>query len=161
MPVKRQRTWFMGGMTAVIAVAALAVFGVCPGSASEEGRQIEKVTLEGMPLSALEAFPGVSNGFLLGSFGTEGLYAAQGVMQRGAVFPPHAHPDVRLTVVVSGTMYLGEGESFDESALVAYPEGTVAITPAGTLHFMAALDGEVSVLEIGSGPSGATFPASN
>lgn len=108
-------------------------------------------------LQPLPAFPGVSNGFLIGSFGEAGLYAAEGEMAAGSTFPPHMHPDMRLTIVVSGTMYLGEGQTADPAALVAYPAGTAAITPAGTPHYMAAPDGDVRVLEIGAGPSGFEF----
>ncbi|MGF1476289.1 MAG: cupin domain-containing protein [Geminicoccaceae bacterium] len=124
---------------------------------SEEIGEIREVTLNQIELQDLAAFPGVSSGFLVGTFDTEGLYAARAVMRDGAVFPAHSHPDMRLTIVLSGTMYLGEGERFDEAALKRFPEGTAAITPAGTHHFMAASDGDVTVLEIGSGPSGTTF----
>ncbi len=118
---------------------------------------IRKLTLSEIPLRALEKFPGVSSAFLTGAFNAPGLYAAQGVMTKGSTFPPHSHPDIRLSVVVSGTMYLGQGEAFDTAKLIAFPAGSVAITPANTPHFMAAPDGDVRILEIGSGPSGATF----
>ena len=137
-------------LTAALALAPAAAL-------AQEAGAIRKVDPQAMPLAALAAFPGVSNGFLTGRFDREGLYVAQGLMEQGSVFPPHAHPDQRVTVVLEGTMMLGEGEAFDEAALVAYPAGTVAMTPAGTFHFMAAPDGDVRVLEIGSGPSGATF----
>lgn len=100
---------------------------------------------------------GVASAFILGDFTTPGLYAAQGEMKEGAVFPPHTHPDQRLSIVTSGTMYLGTGETYDQDKLVAYPVGTMAITPAGVPHFMIALDGDVTILEIGSGPSGSKF----
>lgn len=155
MPIRTAASAFL----ALLALTAAPAVSLAEPAAT--GGPIETITLEDMDLTDLEAVPGVSSGFLIGSFGSDGLYGAQGVMRQGAVFPPHAHPDVRLTVVMSGTMYLGHGTAFDESALVAYPEGTVAITPAGTFHFMAAPDGDVSVLEIGSGPSGASFPEIN
>ena len=38
---------------------------------------------------------------------------------------PHWHPDEWLTaMVLSGTLYFGVGEQWDESKLKAYPAGT-------------------------------------
>ena len=134
---------------------ALAVSGAL-GEQSAKDR-IQAIDPAGLSHTPIPAFPGVANTFLTGAFNKPGLYAAHGKMSKGAKFPPHSHPDVRLSVVMSGTMYLGEGETFDVSKLVAYPAGTVAITPPNTPHYMYAKDGDVTILEIGSGPSGASF----
>lgn len=45
-----------------------------------------------------------------------------------------------MTQVLSGTMYLAQGETINESDLIAYPAGTVAVTPPGTYHYMMAKD---------------------
>jgi len=34
---------------------------------------------------------------------------------------PHFHPDERVVTVVSGTLYMGYGEQFDESAMKTMP----------------------------------------
>lgn len=143
----------------VFALAAVAILGMASPAAAQDGaaEAIQKIDLGTMALSPIAAFPGVSNGFVTGAFDAPGLYAAQGEMKKGSVFPPHSHPDVRLTVVLEGVMYLGKGETADPAKLVAYPAGTAALTPAGTPHYMSAPDGDVRVLEIGSGPSGAVF----
>ena len=113
--------------------------------------------LDEMELGANPVLQGVEGAFVTGAFDAPGLYAANSVMREGAVFPPHAHPDNRMSVVVSGTMYLGVGESVDEAAEQAFPAGSVALTPAGTMHWMIARDGDVRILEVGSGPSATTF----
>ena len=88
---------------------------------------------------------------------TRGLYATHARVRAGAVVPPHVHPNTLTTVVTSGTAYVGVGERFDEAALVAYPEGSVFVTEAGVPHFIAAIDGDFSILDHGSGPSGTTL----
>lgn len=146
----------------MISAAGLLIAGALaldPAPAQESRKTIERIELDRMTLEELAAFPGVSNAMLVGSFDQEGLYTSQALLRQGSTFPPHTHPDIRLTVVTSGTMYLGEGEVFDEAALVAYPAGSVAITPAGTPHFMAAPDGDMRALEIGSGPTASDFTA--
>ncbi|MEI9925414.1 MAG: cupin domain-containing protein [Bradyrhizobium sp.] len=42
---------------------------------------------------------------------------------------PHFHPDERIATVISGTLYMGYGEQFDETALKALPAGSVWTEP--------------------------------
>lgn len=131
-------------VTAVVASAAYA-------QTAETKDGIQKIDPTAVERKAASALPGISSTFLIGAIGDPGLYIAYSVMKAGAIFPPHRHPDVRMTYVVSGTMYLGEGDGTNPP--VAYPAGTMAMTPAGVTHSMIARDGEFAVLEIGSGPS--------
>jgi quercetin dioxygenase-like cupin family protein len=101
--------------------------------------------------------PGVSNASGVGNPAQSGLYAVFGRMEKGVRFPPHRHPDERLTTVMHGTMYLGIGTVFEEDKVKAYPVGSVVMTPANTLHYMWAKDGVVIMQEAGSGPSGMVF----
>jgi len=125
--------------------------------AKEPTSLIDRVDLSKLDYKQNPKLVGIFSTLVTGNPGKEGLYSATGLMKKGAVFPPHSHPDKRMSVVISGVMYLGHGEAYSETALVAYPVGTVAITPANVPHFMAAKDGDVRILEIGSGPSGMTF----
>lgn len=120
--------------------------------------QVTAFDLAEMTLNAHPMLEGVSAAFLTGAFDAEGLYVANSVMADGAFFPPHAHPDDRITYVVEGTMYLGTGSDAEAGAETAHPAGTAMLTPAGTFHWMAARDGDVRILEIGSGPSGSVLP---
>lgn len=121
-------------------------------------QDVETVMLEDMPLNAHPEFQGVEAAFVAGTFADEGLYAANSMMRDGAVFPPHSHPDDRLTMVISGTMFLGIGPKVDPANETVVQAGGIALTPAGTVHYMVARDGDVRILEIGSGPSGTAFP---
>ena len=72
----------------------------------------------------------------------------------GGRIPPHTHPDVRHTTVLSGTLYVGFGATFDASRLVAIPTSAVYVAPAGGSHFLEARSGAVTYQETGVGPTG-------
>src|SRR5438552_1669766 len=72
--------------------------------------------------------------------------------------PPHWHPDeVRTVVVLSGTLYFGSGDKWDENKLKAYPAGTFYSEPSKVPHFTWAKDGEVIIQVAGIGPLGKTY----
>jgi quercetin dioxygenase-like cupin family protein len=70
---------------------------------------------------------------------------------------PHSHPDPQRTIaVLSGTLYFGVGDAWDESKLQAYPAGTFFTEPAGANHFVWAKDGDAIVQLTAIGPTGTT-----
>ena len=72
--------------------------------------------------------------------------------------PPHWHPDeLRTVVVLSGTLYYGTGDKWDENKLKPYPAGTFYSEPSKAPHFTWAKDGEVTIQISGIGPSGKTY----
>ena len=103
--------------------------------------------------------PGVQNAAGVGDPAQAGLYTSFGKMARGVRFPAHAHPDARVTTVLSGVMYYGVGEALADAELRPYPAGSVVYTPAGTPHVMWAKGGEIVVQETGYGPTGLEFTA--
>ena len=71
-------------------------------------------------------------------------------------------PDKRVTTVLEGTIYIGFGQSFDESKLVAVVAGAVCVIPANLPHYVCARDREPIYQETGVGVTGtpsATPPA--
>ncbi|MFQ6547669.1 cupin domain-containing protein [Aestuariibius sp. 2305UL40-4] len=140
----------------MIVLRAAILAGLLAGGAMAQG--VETRTLDAMALNAHPSFDGVSAAFVTGAFDADGLYAANSVMQEGAVFPPHSHPDERLSLVVDGVMFLGTGETIDPATEIRIEAGSLVLTPAGTVHYMIAREGDVRILEIGSGPSGTAFP---
>lgn len=140
--------------TLIVAAMTLAA---APLAAQDAAEPIEQVAVADLPLSANPRLEGVSAAFLQGAFDAPGVFVAASTMGAGSVFPAHSHPDARVTYVTEGVMYLGTGEAMEEAMLVAYPAGTAAVTPAGTVHWMAAREGAFSVLEIGAGPSETAF----
>jgi hypothetical protein len=72
--------------------------------------------------------------------------------------PPHWYPDeLRTVVVLSGTLYYGDGDKWDESKLRPYPPGTFYSVTSKAPHFTWAKDGEVIIQVTGLGPSGKTY----
>jgi hypothetical protein len=59
--------------------------------------------------------------------------------------------------VLSGTIYVGFGATFDEAKMVAVPAGGVYVAPAKVPHYVWAKDGEAVYQEAGVGPT-ATVP---
>lgn len=67
--------------------------------------------------------------------------------------PPHAHkaPFIDRNTVISGTLHVGIGDTFDRSKGVAVPAGGVVAIPPGMPHF-AWSDEETVVHVHGEGP---------
>ena len=64
---------------------------------------------------------------------------------------PHWHPKVERVTVISGTLNLGMGEKFDQSATRELTAGTFGFWPAGMRHFAWA-KGETVLQLHGTGP---------
>ena len=70
---------------------------------------------------------------------------------------PHWHPiDIQVTVL-SGTMLWAEGETFDESKLKEYPEGSFIFEKAKAPHYQMAKTPVVFQAAAVSGPQGFHF----
>ena len=75
---------------------------------------------------------------------------------------PHVHQDDRVATVVSGTWYIGYGDSANAAALKALPAGSFYTEPSERSHFAETRDTEVIVQITGFGPSSTRYidPAS-
>ena len=104
------------------------------------------------------AAPGAAQStMVVGANDKAGLYSQRVRMPAGAKILPHTHPDERVSIVLEGTIYVGFGEKFDESKVVAVPAGATYVAPAGVPHYVWAKDGEAMYQEGGMGPTGAKF----
>lgn len=95
--------------------------------------------------------------WILGSENGSGTYVLRVSLAKGGKIPPHTHPDRRYSTVLSGTLYVGFGETMDTSALVAVPVGGVYVAPANVPHYLWAKDGDVIYQEAGEGPTATVF----
>lgn len=95
--------------------------------------------------------------WILGAESKPEPYLIRVKLNAGGQIPPHTHPDARNTTVLSGTLYVGFGATFDESKLVAIPSGAVYVAPAQAPHFVAAKGAVVLYQEGGMGPTGTAF----
>lgn len=94
---------------------------------------------------------------LVGDDRKPGMYMYRGKFPPNAKVMPHFHPDERIVTVMSGTLYMGYGDTFDESAMKMLPAGSIWTEPAGKTHYVWAKDGEVVIQVVGgNGPTGTT-----
>ncbi|WP_395398852.1 cupin domain-containing protein [Pseudoduganella sp. UC29_106] len=98
---------------------------------------------------------------ILGAASGTGIYVVRAKFPAGLKIQPHFHPDDRVVVVLSGTVYVGYGERFDESGMRAMPAGSTWTEPAGQAHYTWAKDGEAVIQIVGHGPSGITMLPQN
>ena len=97
--------------------------------------------------------PGVQLAWVVGADKTAGPYILRVKLAAGALVPPHTHPDERNSTVLTGTIYVGFGDSVDKLQMVAIPVGGVYVAPAGVAHYIWAKDGEATYQESGVGPT--------
>ena len=70
--------------------------------------------------------------------------------------PPHWHPATERVTVLSGTLHLGKGDTFDEANTTALPAGSLSIMEPQIKHF--AWTSEETVVQLsGMGPWGITY----
>ena len=84
------------------------------------------------------------------------MYVYRVKLALGSKNVPHWYPEERTVVILSGTLYYGLGEQWDESKLIAFPAGTFFSEPPKLPHFAWAKDGDVILQVTGTGPTGAT-----
>jgi len=85
-----------------------------------------------------------------------GLFAMRAMLPAGYKVPPHFHPADENVTVISGELYMGMGDTWDESKGHALPQGSVSVMPAGAHHF--AWSKVETVIQIHAmGPWGITY----
>jgi quercetin dioxygenase-like cupin family protein len=72
---------------------------------------------------------------LTGDPGKAGPFTVRLKFPTGFKVAPHTHPTTENVTVISGTMALGSGPKFDESAAHEMAAGGFAAMPAGMEHF--------------------------
>ena len=98
---------------------------------------------------------------VLGTASGTGIYVVRAKFPAGLKIQPHFHPDDRVVVVLSGTVYVGYGDRFDEGRMLALPAGSTWTEPAGQAHYTWAKDGEAVIQIVGHAPSGITMLPQN
>ena len=70
----------------------------------------------------------------------------------GNMSRPHVHNTDRFFVVISGTWWVGTGDTFDPDSTVPVPAGSYVIHRAGGAHYDGAKNGEAIIQVWGTGP---------
>jgi hypothetical protein len=99
---------------------------------------------------------GATIALLEGDPSKEGPFVFRAKMPDGYRVAPHTHSKTERITVLSGTLFLGEGEKFDAKKGHALPAGSYGYWPAGMKHF-AWTEGETVIQVHGVGPWGIDY----
>ena len=90
---------------------------------------------------------------LFGDPTKEGPYVIRLKWLPGNMSRPHYHMNDRFFIVISGTWWLGTGDTFDPDSTVPAPAGSYVIHKAGKVHYDGAKHGEAIIQVWGMGPA--------
>jgi quercetin dioxygenase-like cupin family protein len=115
---------------------------------------VPRVQIQPDALTFGPAGAAIQTAAVLGDPSKPGIYVTRLRFAKGTRIAPHLHPDERVAVVLSGSMYFGYGNVFDESGLTHMTAGSTWTEPPNTAHFALAKDEDVIIQVVGIGPSG-------
>ncbi len=139
----------------MVAAGMLLVPAGWSGAAQDQG--IVWVAPEQVVWKDRPGFEGIQFATLAGDPSKPGLYVIRVKFSPWRMTRPHWHPEDRHVIVVSGTWYMGEGDTFEPAKTIPLKPGTYARHPATAHHYDGAKDEEVIVQIAGYGPSGTTL----
>src|SRR5438552_11527934 len=118
---------------------------------------------EGAAGTGTSGVSGIRTVVLKGDPDHAGLYTIMLRIPANTRIAAHVHQDDRVATVVSGTWYIGYGDSFNEAELKALPAGCFYTEPADRSHFAETRDTDVIVQITAVGPSSTRYidPASD
>jgi quercetin dioxygenase-like cupin family protein len=95
--------------------------------------------------------PGAKVAILDGDPTKPGPFVMRARLPDGYKIPPHTHPQAERMTVLSGSLRLGMGDTFDPKHATELTPGTYAALPPGMKHFAWA-EGETVIQVHGEGP---------
>jgi quercetin dioxygenase-like cupin family protein len=137
----------------VLLVASLAATA---SGAAENDQQVQVMPNE-IKWTPVPAAPGLKLSWLTGGQDKPGLYEVRVHLDKGAVVPPHTHPDRRCLTVLAGELYAAEGSTVDASKAKRFPTGSFHCVAAKVPHYVLAKDREVDFQDSGIGPTGTAW----
>ena len=147
----------MSGMTRVFPISLLAMMmAALHGNAAD----IDRAAVDFTPPSEIKWVknPAGTNeqAILYGHPAKPGPYVVRIKWLPGNMSRPHFHPNDRFFVVISGTWWMGTGETFDPDSTVPAPAGSYVIHYANKVHYDGAKDEEAVIQVWGMGPATST-----
>jgi len=138
----------------LLATAMLLVLGAAP-AAAQDAAMGDMTMINPSALKWVDAPPGLPKGaklaVLYGDPGKDGPYVVRLKAPGGYKVPPHWHTQTENLTVISGTLYLGSGDTMDMGAAHALKTGGFHNLPGGMHHY--AFTKTATVVQIhGTGP---------
>lgn len=151
----------MKSLNAMGFVVALGLGGLLPapvmaGDMTMEGH-VSLVPSELKWMDAPSIGPGAKLAVLEGDLKEAQPFTFRVKLPANFKIAPHTHPLFERVTVLSGTFYLGIGETFDASKARAYPAGGVTMMPPGMPMYAFTKKGEAVIQIHGTGPWGITY----
>jgi quercetin dioxygenase-like cupin family protein len=140
----------------VAALAGVVLLGPADASRAEQKVPFPVVAPEQVKWTDRPGFEGVQFANISGDPSKPGIYVIRVKFSPGHMTRPHWHPEDRHVIVISGTWWMGEGDTFDPSKTVPLKAGSYAMHPAKAHHYDGAKDEQVILQIVGYGPSGTT-----
>jgi quercetin dioxygenase-like cupin family protein len=149
----------MKGISAAVALlAGFSVVAVAPVQAQHAQHDAPHVMKlpEELTWSDLPSLPGVKIAVIEGPLSETVPIMFRLKFPPNFVGPPHWHPGVEHITVISGTLHMGIGDTFDRAKTKALTPGSVAIMQPRTHHFV--WTSEETIGQVHSiGPWGVTY----
>lgn len=101
--------------------------------------------------------PGHEIAPVMGDSAKPGPYVERVKFPPNSISQPHSHPESRMYTIISGTWFVGYGDTFDPARLKALPPGSFYTEPANVTHFSQIKEDGVVVQIIGNGPTATRF----
>ena len=125
-----------------------------PGAAQHSGHVM--FTPDGLQWTDTPALPGAKVAVIEGPLTEAVPFTFRIKFPANYKIAPHWHPAIERVTVLSGTIHLGVGDTFDQSKAKALPAGSISIMEPKMNHF--AWTSEETVVQLsGMGPWGITF----
>jgi quercetin dioxygenase-like cupin family protein len=139
--------------TLAAACAGLVAFcWFAPVLAQDLPAGVKAVTPPQLAFGESPRAPGVLTAPLFGVPSRAEYYVFRAKYPPNTVNQPHHHPGDEELTILSGTLYVGHGGTFDRDKAIAYPPGSYLREPAGSVHWLFTLDETVEVEVRGMGP---------
>jgi ChrR-like protein with cupin domain len=134
----------------VMACAFGASAQTLPGHSMVSPTELKWVDLPSLP-------PGAKIAVMEGPMNEAVAFTARIRVPANYRIPAHWHPAIEHVSVLSGTFYMGVGESLDASRGMAVPAGGFAVMQAKTPHYAYTTSEPVELQLHGVGPWGITY----
>ena len=147
----------MSFMFRVLSLGVLAVLLTAPAISATE---LDRAAVEFTPPSEIKWVRNAAgtneSAVLFGDPSKPGPYVVRLKWLPGNMSRPHFHPNDRFFVVLSGTWWMGTGDTFDPDSTVPAPAGSYVIHYGGKVHYDGA-KGEETIIQVwGMGPATST-----
>ena len=144
----------MSRYVTLLSTIVVVTFLVMPSAWATEAHRM--VTPDQLQWTDVAAFPGAKIAVIEGPLTEAVPFTFRIKFPANTKVAPHWHPAIERFTVLSGTINLGIGDTFDQTKTKALPAGSISIMEPKMNHF--AWIGEETVVQLnGMGPWGITF----